>query len=58
MKFGVILREYDIRSGNIRFPDGSQAKGYQRVDFADAWTRYCPALEPLPEAEVLPFGRG
>ncbi|GAA4593744.1 DUF3631 domain-containing protein [Planotetraspora phitsanulokensis] len=58
MRLGVILREYEIRSGNIRFPDGSQAKGYQRVDFADAWARYCPALEPLPEAEVLPFGRG
>ncbi len=58
MKLGVILREYDIRSGNIRFPDGTQAKGYQRVDFADAWARYCPTLEPLPEGDVVPFGRG
>jgi hypothetical protein len=44
-KLGALLREYDIRSANIRFPDGAQAKGYQRADFTDAWTRYCP----LPE---------
>ncbi|GAA3180548.1 DUF3631 domain-containing protein [Nonomuraea roseoviolacea] len=43
MKLGTVLREYDIRSANIRFTDGSQAKGYQRADFLDAWARYCPA---------------
>jgi hypothetical protein len=42
MRLGNILREYEIRSGNIRFSDGIQAKGYQRVDFTDAWNRYCP----------------
>ena len=42
MRLGNLLREYDIRSGNIRFPDGRQTKGYQRADFADAWRRYCP----------------
>ncbi|MEU6997191.1 DUF3631 domain-containing protein [Nonomuraea sp. NPDC046570] len=57
MKLGVILREYDIRSATIRFPTG-QAKGYQRIDFADAWTRYCPAIAPLPEGELLNFTRG
>jgi hypothetical protein len=41
MRLGVILREYEIRSANIRFPD-TQAKGYQRADFLDAWERYCP----------------
>jgi hypothetical protein len=41
-RLGALLREYDIRSANIRFPDGVQAKGYQRADFLDAWTRYCP----------------
>ncbi|MFB4264611.1 DUF3631 domain-containing protein [Nonomuraea sp. GTA35] len=56
-KLGVMLSEYDIRSANIRFPTG-QAKGYQRADFADAWARYCPALDPLPEGDVVPFGRG
>lgn len=45
-RLGVLLREYDIRPANIRFPDGIQAKGYQRADFTDAWTRYCP--EPSP----------
>ncbi|QUQ71176.1 DUF3631 domain-containing protein [Kutzneria sp. CA-103260] len=42
-KLGRMLGEYDIRSANIRFPDGTQAKGFRRVDFADAWLRYCPA---------------
>jgi uncharacterized protein DUF3631 len=44
-KLGTLLREFDIRSGNIRFPDGAQAKGYQRADFADAWSRYCPSAK-------------
>ncbi|MFC5834127.1 DUF3631 domain-containing protein [Nonomuraea insulae] len=57
MKLGTMLREYDIRSGNIRFPNGMQAKGYQRADFADSWARYCPALGPIPEADVVPIDR-
>ncbi|HEX5403970.1 MAG TPA: DUF3631 domain-containing protein [Pseudonocardiaceae bacterium] len=51
-RLGALLREYDIRSGNIRFPDGAQAKGYQRADFADAWTRYCPVGEDGPGVAV------
>jgi hypothetical protein len=51
-RLGTLLREYDIRSGNIRFPDGAQAKGYQRSDFTDAWTRYCPVAEHEPGAAV------
>ncbi|MGH3823258.1 MAG: DUF3631 domain-containing protein [Pseudonocardiaceae bacterium] len=47
MKLGVLLREYDIRSATIRFPGLGQAKGYQRADFTDAWTRYCP--QPTPD---------
>ncbi|WP_242425151.1 DUF3631 domain-containing protein, partial [Frankia sp. EI5c] len=39
--------EYGIRSANIRFPDGTQAKGYDRAAFTDAWARYCPP-EDLP----------
>jgi Protein of unknown function (DUF3631) len=42
MKLGVLLRDYDIRSATIRFPGLGQAKGYQRAEFTDAWTRYCP----------------
>ncbi|MFI6907342.1 DUF3631 domain-containing protein [Nonomuraea sp. NPDC050394] len=57
MKLGALLREYDIRSCNIRFTNG-QAKGYQRADFLDAWARYCPAVEPVPPADVLPFEGG
>lgn len=42
MKLGVLPRDYDIRSATIRFPGLGQAKGYQRADFTDAWTQYCP----------------
>ncbi|WP_157249717.1 DUF3631 domain-containing protein [Nonomuraea typhae] len=58
MKLGALLREYDIRSCNIRFPDAPQGKGYQRADFLDAWARYCPAVEAVPTADVLPFEGG
>ena len=43
MRLGAMLREYDIRSANIRFGEPiGQAKGYYRADFTDAWARYCP----------------
>ncbi|MGH3859974.1 DUF3631 domain-containing protein [Actinokineospora sp.] len=45
-KLGALLREYGIRSGNVRFPNGAQVKAYQRADFSDAWARYCPELKP------------
>ncbi|MFF5262010.1 DUF3631 domain-containing protein [Actinomadura viridis] len=51
MKLGAMLREYDIRSANVRFP-GGQAKGFKRADFADAWARYCPADDPADETTV------
>jgi hypothetical protein len=62
MRLGVILREYEIRSANIRFPD-TQAKGYQRADFLDAWERYCPLpvtavpdpTEPVSEGGAPPL---
>ncbi len=41
-KLGVLLAEYEIRSTNIRFDGYGQAKGFRRIDFADAWERYCP----------------
>jgi hypothetical protein len=34
------LKRYDVGPKNIRLGDGSQAKGYERADFADAWRRY------------------
>ncbi|MEV6527720.1 DUF3631 domain-containing protein [Longispora sp. NPDC051575] len=55
MKLGDLLREYDIRSRNIRFaPPLGQAKGYQRADFTDAWNRYAPA--PAMPEEPVPAG--
>ncbi|MEV5893161.1 DUF3631 domain-containing protein [Nonomuraea fuscirosea] len=57
MKLGLMLREYGIRPAMMRFPNGP-LRGYHRGDFADAWARYCPAVEPVPEAAVLPLDRG
>ncbi|MFB8078584.1 DUF3631 domain-containing protein [Streptomyces sp. NPDC056013] len=47
----ILLNDYGIRSANRRFPDGSQAKGFTRLQFTDAWARYCP--EPTPAAEPM-----
>lgn len=42
-KLAELLREYDIRSRNVRFgPPLGQAKGYVRADFTDSWRRYLP----------------
>lgn len=46
-KLGKLLAEFEIKSATIRFP-GTQAKGYRRTDFEDAWTRYCPEPVGLP----------
>ncbi|WP_235874883.1 DUF3631 domain-containing protein [Saccharopolyspora aridisoli] len=46
-KLSKLLAEFEIRSANVRFPDGTQAKGYRRADSADALARYCP-FEPTP----------
>ncbi|MEU6130677.1 DUF3631 domain-containing protein [Saccharopolyspora sp. NPDC047091] len=55
-KLARLLGEFDIRSGNVRFPDGSQSKGYRRADFLDAWTRYCPPAggEPSRPSQASP----
>ncbi|MFF4531402.1 DUF3631 domain-containing protein [Streptomyces sp. NPDC001407] len=49
----LLLKDYGISSANRRFPDGTQAKGFARNQFLDAWSRYCP--EPAQAvAETLP----
>jgi len=53
-KMGALLREFDIRSANVRFLDGSQLKGYQKSDFTDAWERYCPPEGPDDQAQTGP----
>jgi hypothetical protein len=52
-KLSTLLRDYDIRPSNIRFPDGTQAKGYKRADFTDPWLRYCP-----PDTDSPPESTG
>ncbi|MFC5027182.1 DUF3631 domain-containing protein [Streptomyces sp. DSM 41987] len=48
-----MLREYGIRSGNVRVGD-IQRKGYTHTKFTDAWKRYCPGVHPLggPQANA------
>ncbi|MFH8260605.1 DUF3631 domain-containing protein [Streptomyces roseolus] len=51
----LLLKDYGISASSHRFPDGLQARGFAREQFADAWARYCPeppstatpAVEPL-----------
>ncbi|KNB50237.1 DUF3631 domain-containing protein [Streptomyces caatingaensis] len=44
---GAMLRDFDIRPGNVRLADGTQRKGYTRNKFLDAWRRYCPTVHPV-----------
>ena len=37
-----LLARFAIKPRTLRFPGGSQAKGYLRSDFQEAWTRYTP----------------
>jgi hypothetical protein len=39
-----LLRPFKIEPHNLRMPDGSVVKGYERADFEDAWVTYLPAL--------------
>jgi hypothetical protein len=50
-KLGSLLREYGIRSANIRFLGIGQAKGYQRAEFVDTWQRYCPLPDEPGEGD-------
>lgn len=50
----ILLNDYGIRSANRRFPDGFQAKGFTRLQFTDAWARYCPEPAPAAEPTALP----
>ncbi|MGD0607092.1 MAG: DUF3631 domain-containing protein [Streptosporangiaceae bacterium] len=55
MRLGAMLRDYDIRSGNIRFGEPiGQVKGYYRADFTDAWARYCPSGRGEPSQPSQP----
>ncbi|MEW2438605.1 DUF3631 domain-containing protein [Streptomyces caniferus] len=46
-ELGRMLRDFDIRPGNVRMADGRQLKGYMRNKFLDAWRRYCPTVHPV-----------
>ncbi|MGW3495868.1 DUF3631 domain-containing protein [Streptomyces sp. NPDC001020] len=46
-ELGRMLRDFDIRPGNVRMADRTQRKGYMRNKFLDAWRRYCPTVHPV-----------
>jgi hypothetical protein len=55
MRLSAMLRDYDIRSANIRFGEPiGQVKGYYRADFTDAWARYCPGTQGEPSQSSQP----
>ncbi|WP_405881780.1 DUF3631 domain-containing protein [Streptomyces sp. NBC_01136] len=50
-ELGRMLREFEIRPGNVRMADRTQRKGYMRNKFLDAWSRYCPTVHSVgPQA--------
>ncbi|MFC5245923.1 DUF3631 domain-containing protein [Streptomyces nigrescens] len=51
-ELGRMLRDFDIRPGNVRMADGRQLKGYMRNKFLDAWRRYCPTVHPVDAGPV------
>jgi uncharacterized protein DUF3631 len=53
---GAMLREFGIKSGNVRMADGTQRKGYTRNRFLDAWRRYSPTVHPLSAEESPGMG--
>ena len=56
-ELGRMLRDFDIRPGNVRMADGTQRKGYMRNKFLDAWRRYCPTVHPVPSGNAQPARR-
>jgi hypothetical protein len=48
-KVSKMLRRFGIKAGVIRVSDGSTPRGYLKVDFIDAWDRYCG---PSPTDDV------
>ncbi len=59
MRLGSMLREYDIRSANIRFGEPiGRVKGYYRDGFTDAWDRYCPLPQGEPYQPYQPYREG
>ncbi|TLQ44543.1 DUF3631 domain-containing protein [Streptomyces marianii] len=51
---GGMLRDFGIKSGNVRLADGTQRKGYMRNKFLDAWRRYCPTVHSVNAEPTAP----
>ncbi len=51
-RLGAMLRKYGITSHSVRI-EGMTAKGYERADLHDDWSRYVPAYRsPAPQAAL------
>lgn len=48
-RLAAMLGDFGIKSGNIRFNDGIQRKGYEKALFLDVWNRYCPTQDQRRE---------
>ncbi|MFZ3471351.1 DUF3631 domain-containing protein [Streptomyces sp. 4.24] len=48
----ILLKDYGISSANRRFHGDVQAKGFTRLQFTDAWARYCPETQPEPASRA------
>ncbi|HEX5050417.1 MAG TPA: DUF3631 domain-containing protein [Planctomycetota bacterium] len=55
-QIATLLSAFEVRSKNLRLPEGSVAKGYLCADFEDVWRRYFPERggdPPAPSATAL-----
>src|SRR5262249_28554200 len=48
-----LLGTFGIISVNVRPHAGPQGKGYHRVDFEEAWERYCPGQSPRTDSDAF-----
>jgi hypothetical protein len=48
-----VLKPFGIHPEQIRFPSGASLKGYQRVQFENAWERYLPNVTRNTETNAV-----
>jgi len=53
-RLGILLDKYGIGSENVRIGD-AQKKGFMRIKFEDAWSRYCPPEPPATDPRSEPY---
>jgi putative DNA primase/helicase len=56
-QLGKLLRRFGLASQNLRFDDGTQAKGYNLRLFADVWQRYLDDAQTSSSADFATSSR-